>query len=329
MSSAANYSAERVIVEGNEVIRLVDTARQTEVKIIPGFGNNLYEMSVKGHNVMWSPYRTLTEWKQKPAQAGNPFLAPWCNRITGDSYWANGKKYQLNAELKNFRKDANQLPIHGLLVFAGWTVTGVEASDDGAVTTSRLEFWRNPDWMAQFPFAHNYEMIHRLKNGVLEIETVVENLADQPMPLSLGFHAYYRVTDAPQDDWRVHIAASSHVQLSKTLTPTGETKPVPFSDPHSLRGSQLDDVFTSLSRGANGRAVFWVQGKSQKVSVEFGPNYPVAVIYAPSGRGFICFEPMTGVTDVFNLSHQGKFPLQSVAPRSQWRESFWIRPSGF
>ena len=29
-------------------------------------------------------------------------------------------------------------------------------------------------------------------------------------------------------------------------------------------------------------------------------NLPVAVLYAPKGRGFICFEPMTGVTNVFN-----------------------------
>jgi aldose 1-epimerase len=72
-----------------------------------------------------------------------------------------------------------------------------------------------------------------------------------------------------------------------------------------------------------------VQGKKQRVTVEFGPNYPVAVIYAPQGRDFICFEPMSGVTNVFNLSHEGKFPLQSIPAGGEWRESFWVRPSGF
>jgi aldose 1-epimerase len=327
--AAATYTAQRVRVEGMDVIRLYDAAKETEVLILPSFGNNAYSLKVKGQQIMWSPYSTLAEWKEKPTQLGNPFLAPWCNRIEGDSYWANGKKYVLNSELKNFRRDGSNLPIHGLLVFAEWTVTALKAGGDEAVTTSRLEFWKHPEWMAQFPFAHTLEMTHRLKNGVLEVETVIENHSTEPMPLSLGYHTYYQLTDSPRDDWKVHVAAKDQVVLSNKLTPTGETKSVNFSDPLPLKGGQLDDVFTNLPRGADGRAAFWVQGKIQKVAVEYGPNYPVAVIYAPPGRGFICFEPMAGVTNVFNLGHEGKFPLQSVAPGAQWRESFWIRPSGF
>ena len=330
MSPAANYQAERIAVEGNEVIRLADAATGIEVRIVPSLGNNAYSMKIKGHEILYSPYSTLTEFKRKPTQIGNPFLHPWCNRISGDSYYANGKKYTLNAALDNFRKDGNGLPIHGLLVFANWTVASVLADDRSATTTSRLEFWRNPGWMAQFPFAHNVVMTHRLRDGVLEVETVLENLSADPMPISLGYHTYYQLTDAPRDDWKVHIAAKDHVVLSSVLTPTGATKPNPFGDPHGLKSGQLDDVFTGLVREANGRAVFSVQGKSQKIAVEYGPNYPVAVIYAPQGRGsFICFEPMAGVTNVFNLAHEGKFPLQSVPAGGQWRESFWIRPSGF
>jgi len=82
-------------------------------------------------------------------------------------------------------------------------------------------------------------------------------------------------------------------------------------------------------RGSGGRAVWSVSGKNQKIAVEYGPNYPVGVVYAPQGREFICFEPMAGVTNVFNLAHEGKFPLQSVPESGRWKESFWIRPSGF
>lgn len=326
---AANYTAERIRVEGTDVIRLYDQQQDTEVLILPSFGNNAYSMIVRGQQIMWSPYQTLADWKAKPAQAANPFLAPWCNRINGESYWANGKEYLLNDKLKNFRRDGNQKPIHGLLVFADWTVTAVEASDSGAVTTSRLEFWKRPDWMAQFPFAHTYEMTHRLRDGVLEVETVVKNHAVEAMPLSLGYHTYYQLTDSSRDEWTVKVAAKDHVVLSNVLVPTGEVRPAALPDPYPLKGSQLDDVFTGLKREANGRALFWVQGKKQRVAVEYGEKYPVAVIYAPPGRGFICFEPMSGVTDVFNLGHAGKFPLQSVAPGGEWRESFWIRPSGF
>lgn len=326
---AANYTAQRVNVEGREVIRLGDAARDTQVLIIPSLGNNAYSMRVKGHEIMWSPYQTIAEWEAKPAQRGNPFLAPWCNRIDGDGYWANGKRYQLNDSLGNFRRDANKLPIHGLLTHAPWTVTAVSSSADGAVTTSRLEFWKQPEWMEQFPFAHTLEMTHRLRDGVLEVETVIHNHSVEPLPLSIGYHTYYQLTDSARDDWKVHVAASERVELSPLLLPTGAKSPTALADPYPLRGTQLDDVFTSLTRGPDGRAVFYVQGAKQRLAVEYGAKYPVAVIYAPPGRGFICFEPMTGVTNIFNLGHAGQFPLQSVPPGSEWRESFWIRPSGF
>jgi len=330
MSQAANYTAELIQVEGNDVVRLHDHANATEVLIAPHIGNNAYSMKVKGQNILWSPYSTLSEWKQKPVMIGNPFLHPWANRIEGDSYFANGRKYTLNGNLENFRRDANRYPIHGLAVYAKpWRVVSVEGGDREAMTASRLEFWRHPEWMAQFPFAHNVEMIHRLRDGVLEVETVIENLSSQPMPVSTGFHTYYQLTDSPRDDWKVTIAARDRVTLSAALTPTGETTPFKDSGPVTLKGGQLDDVFTNLIRDSAGRAVFSVQGRTQKVSVEYGPNYPVSVVYAPPGRNFICFEPMAGVTNGFNLGHAGKFPLQSIPVSGEWRESFWIRPSGF
>ena len=331
MSQAQNYTATRASVDGIEVIRLGDAARKTVVSIVPSLGHNAYEMKVNGKNIFWSPYQSLKELKDKPAQLGNPFLSPWVNRIVGDSYWANGKKYQLNPELKNFRYDPYHQPIHGLVVYASdWKVVSLKAEAGSASVTSRLEFWRHPDWMAQFPFAHTLEMTYRLADGVLEVETAIENHSTDPMPLSLGYHTYYRIDDAPRDDWKIHIAAREHVLLSKTLVPTGERAPVTVADPQPLRGTQFDDVYTNLSRGKDGRAEFWVQGKQQKIAVTYGPKFDVGVVYAPEGRDFVCFEPMVGITNAFNLAHEGVYKqLQSVAPGGTWRESFWIKTVGY
>jgi len=330
MSQAQQYTAQKTTEDGIEVIRLADAASRTEVWIAPAMGNNAYKMTVKGAGIMWRPAASLGAWKAKQGMGGNPFLAPWANRIEGDSYFANGKKYTLNGELKNFRRDGNQFPIHGLVVYATeWKVTAVKADAGGAETTSRLEFWREADWMAQFPFAHAIEMTHRLREGVLEVETVIENLSSGPMPVSVGYHPYYRVPDAPRDSWQVHVAAKEHVVLSPKLVPTGEVKAAALGEVMKLAGTQLDDVFTGLVRGKDGRAVFWVHGAKQRVAVEYGPNYPVSVVYAPAGREFICFEPMSGVTNAFNLGHAGKFPLQQIPAGGVWRESFWVRPSGF
>jgi aldose 1-epimerase len=331
MTNQVNYYCEQVTVDGIEVVRLIDMAHRIEVSIVPSLGNNAYEMKVGGKNIFWSPYQSLKELKDKPVQAGNPLLAPWANRLDGDAFWANGKKYLLNQGLNNYRYDANHQPIHGLLVYAKeWRYVRMSHDMNSASVTSRLEFWRRPDWMAQFPFAHAITMTYRLQNGALEVETAIENLSSETMPLSLGYHTYYKLHDSPRDDWKVHVPARDHVILSELLIPTGERKPVALSDPQGLRNFKLDDVFTGLTRDSEGRAEFWVQGKDQKIRVLFGRKFDVGVVFAPPGRDFICFEPMVGITNAFNLSHAGLYKdLQSIPPGGTWKESFWIIPEGF
>ncbi len=306
----------------NDIVRLTDPEHLTVVSIATSFGNNAYSMTVRGQEILYKPAPDLDSWKAKPGLGGIPLLSPWANRIDGEAYFANGKKYLLNPSLGNVRYDGHHLPIHGLAAYTDkWRVI---RSDTSSVT-SRLEPWREPDWMAQFPFAHAIEMTHRLHGGMLEVATKVENLSSEPMPLSLGYHPYFQLTDSPRDAWKVHLAARESVVLADLLVPTGERKPMEFPNPYPLAGGVLDNVFTGLT-GAD-----WVlEGKSQKISVKFGPKYPVAVVYAPKGGSFVCFEPMAAQTNAFNLTHAGKDAgLQVIPPGSSWSESFLITPAGF
>ncbi len=329
-SFAQPYEAFRTTDDSVEIVRLTDKARAMEVSIAPSVGNNAYEFKVNGRNVFWFP-DAIGKARAAQTFAANPFLAPWANRLDGDAFWANGKKYTLNPELKNLRRDPNGRPIHGLLAwFPGWRVVKLAAGDRGAEVTSRLEFSKYPDLMAQFPFAHTIEMTYRLADGALEVWTRFENLATEPMPLVVGYHPYFRLYDAPRDRWKVHVAARDHVEISKELVPTGERTRIALPDPVSLATNQLDDVFDNLVRGADGRAEFWVQGVREKISVIYGPKYNTAIVYAPPGREFICIEPMTGVTNGANLAHAGVYKdLQTVPPGGAWEESFWIKPAGF
>ncbi len=333
VEAAPRYSAQKIQVDGIEVVRLTDSTKNTELSVVPSIGNNPYSFKVNGKDVFWSPYKTLAEFKAKPTQLGNPFLAPWANRIDQPSYYANGDKYHLNPDLKNYRNDGFSQPIHGLVVFASeWQVIKVEADARGARVTSRLDFYKYPKWMAQFPFAHTIEMTYRLVEGMVECETYIINHSMEPMPVSISFHAYYQIHDAPRSKWKLTSSAVEQVVLNDKLTPTGEVKPNPFANPMELGSTMLDDVFTNLTRDAQGKASFSIEGEKQKITVLFGEKFPVSVIYAPTGPGrdFICFEPMTAITNAFNLAQAGKYKgLQSIPAQGDWRESFWIVPSGF
>jgi aldose 1-epimerase len=330
---AAQYSVHR----DGTVIHLEDTRNATVVSILPGTGNTAVEMKVNGTNVLWFPSASIEEFEKKPAFSGIPFLAPFANRLDEPAFYANGNKYMFNPELGNVRWGPNKIPIHGFLTYvAGWQVKEMKADDRSAWVTSKLDVYRNPQWMAQFPFAHTIEMTYRLQNGALEVATKIENLSTEQMPVAIGFHPYFQLTDAPRDDWTISVGARSEWLLSKDKIPTGETRPIEKTLPNpqgtTLKGLDIDHVFGDLIRDKLGRAVMSVHGKTQKIEVLYGPKYKVAVVYAPLGpnRNFICFEPMAGITDSMNLAHRGQYSeLQSIPAGESWQESFWIRPSGF
>jgi aldose 1-epimerase len=311
--AAAQYSMRRT----PDLVQLEDAAHRIVVAIAPSAGNLTREMTVKGDNIL--------------GPLGIPFLAPWANRLDQQAFYANGKRYALNMELGNVR---GAHPIHGFLSAAAWEVVEAGADSGSAWVTSRLEFFRQPDWMAQFPFAHTIDMTHRLRDGVLDITVELHNISAAPMPVAIGFHPYFRLTDAPRDAWTIAIGARAEWLLADDKIPTGETRPIErrFPDPRAaaLRDHDLDHVFGDLIRDAFGRAAMSVAGRSQKIDATFGPNYRAVVVYAPAGRDFICFEPMAGITDALNLAHSGKYPdLQYIPAGGTWKESFWIRPSGF
>ena len=320
------YTAERV----GRTVRLSDTGRQVVVSIAPLRGNVTFEMKVKGQDVLHFPVASLED--PQAGQFGIPFLGPWANRLDEPAFYANGRRYAFDMELGNVR---GSIPIHGFLGASEWQVVEARADADAAWVTSRLEFFRSPLWMKQFPFAHTLEITHRLQDGVLEVRTRIQNLSLEPMPVSIGFHPYFQLTDSPRDDWTIAVGARTQWLLAENKIPTGETQPIErlFPDPQAvaLKDYRLDHVFGDLVRDTHGRAIMSVKGRAQRLDVSVGPHYRAAVIYAPGpDRGFICFEPMAGITNAMNAAHKGLYKeLQSVPPGGTWEESFWVRPSGF
>ncbi len=320
------YTAERV----GRTVRLTDTRGQVLVSIAPYRGNVTFEMKVKGQDVLHFPVASLED--PRAGQFGIPFLGPWANRLDEPAFYANGRRYAFDLELGNVR---GSIPIHGFLGASEWQVVEARADADAAWVTSRLELFRNPLWMKQFPFAHTIEITHRLQDGVLEVRTRIQNLSLEPMPVSIGFHPYFQLTDSPRDDWTIAVGARTQWLLAENKIPTGETQPIErlFPDPQAvvLKDYRLDHVLSDLVRDAHGRAVMSVKGRAQRLDVSVGPNYRAVVIYAPGpDRSFICFEPMAGITNAMNAAHKGLYKeLQSIPAGGTWEESFWVRPSGF
>ena len=282
-ASAQQYSARR----NGDVVQLEDAKTRTVVSIVPSVGNIAFSMKVKGQDVLRWPYSSVEEFKARPGLSGIPFLSPWANRLDEQAFHANGKRYAFDMSLGNVR---GATPSHGFLTTTDqWQVVEVNADGKSAWITSRLDFYRNPAWMKQWPFAHTVEMTHRLQDGMLEVRTTIRNMAAEAMPVSVGFHPYYRLTDSPREEWTIAVPGKTHWILANNKVPTGETESSDVLFPNGqsgpLRDYNLDDVFSDLVRDAQGRAHVVLKGKQQQLEIMLGPNWRSLVMWSPNPLG--------------------------------------------
>ena len=283
-ASAQQYVARHT----RDVVQLEDTRNQTVVSIIPSVGNIAFEMKVKGHNVLRWPYASVEDFKAKPGMSALPFVGPWMGRLDEQAFYANGKRYAFDMELGNVR---GAVPIHGFLTTNNqWQLVELKADGTSAWVTSRLDFYKQPQWMKQWPFAHTIEMTHRLQEGVLEVETRIINMSAEPMPLAVGFHPYFKLTDSTREEWTLSVPAKTLWTFrAGTKLPDGVTVPAQqlFPNPQSiaLKDYNLDDGLTDFVRDPQGRAHFIVKGKQQQLDVMFGPNWTVINLWSPNPAG--------------------------------------------
>ena len=327
--------------QSGTVVQLNDSGNETAVSIIPTLGNLTVEMKVKGHNVLRFPFESAADYKGGAGSIGIPFLAPWADRLDEQAFYANGKRYAFDMTLGNVR-GAN--PIHGFLASASeWNVVEARADGQSAWVTSRLEFFRHPLWMKQFPFAHTIEMTHRLRDGVLEVATRIDNLSVDPMPVAIGFHPFFQLTDSPRDEWVLSVGGQNALAGGGNKDADGRdaTDRQVLCKPRGRSAGAARPrrcVQRPRPRMRSGQATMSLRGKTQRLDVVLGANYRAVVIYAPkpapgqdaAARNFVCIEPVAGIINALNLAHKGVYKeLQSIPPAGVWQESFWIRPRRF
>ncbi len=285
-AAAQPYDARR----DGDIVQLEDKASQTVVSIITSVGNMAYGMTVKSHNILRFPFASIDDYKARPARVGIPLLAPWGNRLDEQAFYANGRRYAFDMQLGNI---TGAIPIHGFMSLTDqWQIIELKHDGSAAWLTSRLEAYRQPSWMRQWPFAHTIEMTYRLENGVLEVRTTVTNHAVEPMPVALGYHPWFQLTDSPREEWTISVPARTRWLLSHQKVPTGVTEPTDAFLPDfrgALKDYNIDDVFTDLVRDAQGRVTATLKGRRQQIEMTQGPNFKAMIVYSPNpmntGRG--------------------------------------------
>lgn len=284
MPSLAATQERYTIKTLGDVVQLRDANADMTVSVLTPV-SNAYEIVVKGQNILRMNIKSVDDMRARPGLNGVPLLAPFANRLDETAFYANGQKYNFDMELGNVR---GPIPIHGYLSGASaWKVVEAKADAKGAWVTSKLDFYRIPEYMQQFPFAHTLTMTYRLANGSLEVHTRIDNLSNEPMPVAIGFHPYFQLTDSVRNDWTLNVGAKTHWLLAANKTPTGETEPASNffgGDQHKVPLSRfatqsIDEMFTDLERDPQGRAVVSMTGKKQSISIRLGTKFKTALVF--------------------------------------------------
>ena len=257
LACAAPAAAQRYTAKQNgDVIELADATSQMNVSVVWSM-SNAWRIQVKGKDLVRTA-ATLADFQARPGLSGMPLLAPFANRLDETAFYANGKKYNFDLELGNVR---GPIPSTGYVNGSkAWQLVEFKADQKSAWVTCKLDFYKIPQFMKQFPFAHTITMTYRVSDGALEVHTRLDNLSTEPMPVVIGYHPIFELPDGNRDDWTVSVDAKTHwIEIPQRL-PTGETQPIENFFNADRQAIQLknyaliDDVFTDLVRDANGRA---------------------------------------------------------------------------
>ena len=280
-AAQAQYSVKTM----GDVVQLRDAKTDTVVSVLTPV-SNAYEMVVKGHNILHMPFKSLDEMRARPGLNGIPLLAPFANRLDEEAFYANGQKYNFDMGLGNVH---GPIPAHGYLMGASeWKVVQARSDASGAWVTNKLDFYRYSKYMKQFPFAHTLTMTYRLSRGVLEVRTRIDNLSAEPMPVSIGFHPHFMLTDSVRQDWMLSIGGKTHWLLGPDKLPTGQTEPsekflggdihaVPMS---RFAAKEIDEGFSDFERDAKGRGGISLRGAKQSITVTVGPKFRTMLVYS-------------------------------------------------
>lgn len=256
-----------------------------QVGILPELGASLSFMKFKDIDILRPMDIKNTSLDSNSASMF--LMLPFCGRIRGGKfvYWGITRKMKKN-------QAGIQDPIHGDGWKSKWTVT---KQSDTSVT---LDMSHDKD--EGFPFSYDAEVTYTLDGAELKVETTLTNNAILPMPCGMGIHPFFTKTK------------DMELKFTSKMVWANESDPIfdrPYPTPEDWQfkdGKPIKSaVFDTCFGGFNGKAEIKYPSLGYKIKIQADEQYGHAVLYSPKGKGFVCFEPCTNVSNAFNLAANG------------------------
>ncbi len=213
-------------------------------------------------------------------------LIPFSSRIRNCHFRFQGQEIKLPL---NFYPEVHNIHGHGWKV--PWTVT--ESTENRAA----IEYQFLPD---EWPFSYSAHQVFELTDSALTVTLQIYNTGESAMPVGLGLHPYFVrtplavITAKTEKMW---INDSETMPLCLESVPETEL----LNQGLIVTQNSLDNLFTGWNREV---LISWPEWNANLRIFADAP-LDFLVIYTPADADFFCVEPVSNVTDTFNMLARG------------------------
>jgi len=305
-----SFSVKRLTKNGLSLVGLQDTATNTIITILPGYGASLYGFEFPVQNEHINIIDNYTN-QQEIDQSLHIFyksskLSPFVCRLRNGKYSIDGQEYELPDKFS----DGNA--IHGLLYNRPFKIVDEFADDNMAMVSMRYHFKKeNPGYPFDYVCEVRYTLLPR---QILQVETTLLNLDNRPIPIADGWHPYFQLGGAI-NDYELQFSSDNMVEFDAHLIPTGNmVHNDAFAHPAVIGDRELDNCFELYLMADRPCCVLFNPHNRVWLSIFTNNRYPYLQVYTPSHRKSIAIENLSAAPDCFN---NGMGLLMLAPSRSQ------------
>ncbi|HIO60621.1 MAG TPA: aldose 1-epimerase [Deltaproteobacteria bacterium] len=223
---------------------------------------------------------------KNPVEMGCFPLVPFSNRIRNGRFSFQGQQINLPP---NFPPEVHTIHGHGWKV--PWNVT--EATEIRA----EIEYHHFSD---EWPFPYTARQVFELTDSALTFIMQITNSGKTMMPAGIGLHPYFvrtplaTITAKTEKMW---VNDSENIPLCLQSVPESKL----LNQGLIVNQNVLDNLFTGWNHEV---LISWPEWKTGLKIIAEAP-LSFLVIFTPQDEDFFCVEPVSHVTDAFNMLNRG------------------------
>jgi aldose 1-epimerase len=273
------------------VVILKDEQQKTEA-VIYTFGGLLNNFIIDGQQNIVDGFTSYSDAKKNITDGFKSCkLNPFVCRVNNGEYEFQNEKY------KTGKFFIGAEAIHGLLYDAVYDI--IDSGADNSCAFVKLQYvYSKKD--EGFLFEYSCEITYRLEEeNKLSISTTIVNKSNKEMPLSDGWHPYFKF-DQSINNLSLKINAAQILEFDKKLLPTGKILPFSeFQTLEKLNDKVFDNCFLLNNTTEPGCIIEDIQNKL-RLKISPLENYPYLQVYTPPHRKSIAIENLSSAPDAFN-----------------------------